>query len=170
MSSAYESALGHIAKKKGLEETEVGRLRAAVRRVGWVESKNTPDAVQQSGGPGRGTYQFEMGGSNTTAVQRLENFEKTYGPVSLSERDRAILSQEDPDFSQLSEDAQSAILVADWTMKTPGDEVGELARGEFPIKYFWAQHHWAGDPVDLPGKLQQFDNEMSDYERLGYPQ
>ena len=115
---------------------------------------------------GPGTYQFEMGGSNTTAVQRLENFEKTYGPVSLRARQSDLISR-DPDFSQLSEDAQSAILVADWTMK-----LRRRSRRTSPRRIpdrFWAQHHWAGDPVTYPESYSS-SIARNRYERLGYPQ
>jgi len=137
-----------------------------MRRVGWVESKNTPDAVQDGGGPGRGTYQFETGASTKSLKQRLKNFEKVYGFSGLSTKDREAL--EAGDVSKISEDGQDALVLIDWTMKTPHDELGELARGEYDPKYFWATFHWAGKKKDLPKKLDQWDREMADYERMGY--
>lgn len=167
--SPYADVLNAVAGKKKLKAEEVGRLDAAIRRVGWVESKNDPTALQAGGGPGRGEFQFELteggSGANATARQRLKNFEKKYGPVRLSKADRETLAQDDPDFSQLSQDAQRAIVLADWVMKTPADEVGDLARGKYPIGDFYLDYHWAGDPNERPQKQQQFLGEMRDYER-----
>ena len=166
MSEAKQSVFDRFVEKKGLKPTDLKMLDAVLRRVGWVESKNTPDAVQESGGPGRGTFQFELGASTDALKTRLSNFESTYGSVKLSKEDRAAL--EAGDMSKVSEDGQEALTLVDWTMKTPGDEVGELARGNFNPKYFWAQFHWAGDKKDLGKKLAQWDREMVDYERMGY--
>ena len=166
MSSALDSVMGLLSEAKELTEVDQKRLKAVMRRVGWVESKNTPDAVQDSGGPGRGTYQFETGGSTKALQQRLTNFEKVYGDAGLSEEDRVALAE--GDVSKVSEDGQDALVLVDWTMKTPGDEVGELARGLYDPKFFWSTFHWAGDPKDLKKKHEQWNREMEDYERSGY--
>ena len=163
---AKDNTLLLLADRKDLTAEEVKRLDAVMRRVAWVESKMDPTAEQSSGGPGRGKYQFELGESTKTLQQRLRNFEKTYGDTGLSAEDREALAAGDA--SKISEDGQDALVLVDWTMKTPGDEVGELARGEYDPKYFWATFHWAGETDELPKKLDQWDGEMSDYERMGY--
>lgn len=166
MSDAKQSVFDLFAEKKSLKPTDLKVLDAVLRRVGWVESKNNPEAVQESGGPGRGEFQFELGASMDSLKTRLKNFESTYGAVKLSEADRKAL--EGGDMSKVSKDGQEALTLVDWTMKTPGDEVGDLARGAINPKYFWAQFHWAGDEKELPKKLAQWDREMADYERMGY--
>ena len=169
MSNAYVATMQALADKKGLSADELARLDAVVRRVGWVESKNDPSAVQSSGGPGRGMFQFETAegsGESKTAAKRLSNFERRYGRVPLPKSDRAELSRKDPDFSKLSEEGQKAVLLANWTMKTPGDEVGALARGEMDPKQFWLEYHWGGAEEDVPAKADQWDREMADYSRL----
>lgn len=171
----YKSVLSRVAQKKNLEDIDVKRLDAIVRRVGWVESKNDPSAVQKTAkgtGPGRGMFQYEKAGKNgsgATAANRLRNFEKNYGPVDIPEADRKELKKADPDFSALSEATQKAVLIADWVMRTPGDEVGQLARGEMDPKDFYLDYHWAGHGGDEQKRLSkqaQWDREMMDYSRL----
>ena len=164
MSSAKEAVIGQIAEKKGLVGDEPARLDAALRRVGWVESKNDPEAVQDGGGPGRGKHQHELGASTDALKQRLTNYEKTYGVVPLTEEDRSAL--EAGDMSKVSEDAQDALTLVGWVMKTPGDEVGELARGEYKVGQFWLDYHWAGKEEDAPAKKKQWVREMADYQRM----
>lgn len=166
--SSYESALNAVAEKKGLSGEQIGRLDAAVRRTGYVESKNDPTALQGGGGPGRGEFQFETSagsGAGKTAANRAKSFEKKYGSLNLSEEDRKELNKKDPDFSKISQDGQRAILIADWVMKTPGDEVGAVARGEMPMEDFWLDYHWAGSAEDKEQKRSQWRREMADYER-----
>lgn len=167
--SAYASVLNSVKNKKGLSAEDTARLDAVVRRVGFVESKNDPRAQQAEGGPGRGEFQFEVSsgsGANKTAATRLATFEKMYGPVKLSKADRKEIESEDPDFSKISQDGQRAIVIADWVAKTPGDEVGELARGTINPGDFWMDYHWAGKKEDRPAKRQQWDREMVDYKRM----
>lgn len=164
MSEVKQAVIAQIAEKKGLVGDEPARLDAALRRVGWVESKGDPEAVQAGGGPGRGKHQHEMGASTDALKQRLKNYEKTYGDVPLTEADRKAL--EAGDMSKVSEDGQDALTLVGWVMKTPGDEVGELARGEYKVGQFWLDHHWAGDAKDAPAKKEQWMREMADYQRM----
>jgi hypothetical protein len=164
MSSVKQAVIDQIAEKKGLVGDEPARLDATLRRVGWVESKNNPEAVQEGGGPGRGKHQHELGASTDALKQRLVNYEKTYGPVPLTEEDRAALKK--GDMSKVSEDGQDALTLVGWVMKTPGDEVGELARGEYKPGQFWLDYHWAGAEEDIPKKKEQWMREMNDYRRV----
>lgn len=164
MSSVKQAVMAQIVDKKGLKGDEPARLDAALRRVAFVESKGDPEAVQHGGGPGRGKYQHELGASTDALKQRLKNYEKTYGEVPLSEADRKAL--EAGDMSKVSEDAQDALTLVGWVMKTPGDEVGELARGEYKVGQFWLDYHWAGAEEDAPAKKEQWVREMTDYQRM----
>lgn len=164
MSSAKEAVLGQIAQRKGLKDAETKTLDAVLRRVAFVESKGDPTAVQEGGGPGRGKYQHELGASTDSLKQRLKNYEKTYGEVPLSPSDRKAL--EAGDMSKVSEDAQDALTLVGWVMKTPGDEVGALARGQYKIGQFWLDYHWAGAEEDKQAKQEQWVREMSDYQRI----
>jgi len=169
----FLSALLQVGAKKNLTEKEIGRLKAIINRVGYVESKNTPDAVQVVNGggtgPGRGEFQYEMSGKNgssATARNQLKKFEKAYGKVDLPQEDRDELAKDVPDFSQISQDGQRAVLLAEWVMKTPADEVGDLARGHIQDKDFWLDYHWAGhggDQAKRAKKGKQWDREMLDY-------
>ena len=164
MSSVKETVLGQIAQKKGLKDTEAKTLDVALRRVAFAESKGDPEAVQQGGGPGRGKYQHELGASTDALKQRLKSYEKTYGDVPLTEADRKAL--EAGDMSKVSEDGQDALTLVGWVMKTPGDEVGQLARGEYKVGQFWLDYHWAGAEEDAPAKKEQWVREMTDYQRM----
>jgi len=155
--------LKQIADKKGLVGDETARLDATLRRVGFVESKGDPEAVQDGGGPGRGKHQHELGASTDALKQRLENYEESYGFVPLTQADRKAL--EAGDMSKVSEDGQDALTLVGWVMKTPGDEVGELARGEYKPGQFWLDYHWAGKAEDAPAKKEQWMREMADYQR-----
>ena len=163
MSSAKATVLAQISDKKGLKEAEAKTLDAALRRVAFAESKGVADAVQESGGPGRGMYQHELGESTDALQQRVKNYEKVYGEIPLSEEDRKALKA--GDMSKVSEDGQSAMTLAGWVMKTPGDEVGQLARGEYKIGQFWLDYHWAGADEDREAKKKQWVREMTDYRR-----
>lgn len=162
--TAKDTVLEQIAHQKGLSSTETKRLDVARKRVGFVESKNNPTARQTGGGPGRGTYQFEEGDSTDALKQRLKNYTKVYGRVPLTEKD--IKALEAGDMSKVSEDGQDALVLIDWVMKTPGDEVGELARGEYRIGQFWLDYHWAGEEKDRQSKKEQWVREMTDYQRI----
>ena len=168
----YLSALLQVGAKKNLTEEEIGRLKATIQRVGWVESKNNPTIHQTGGGPGRGEFQYEAlgeDGSSATARNRLKWFERKYGDVDLSATDRREMEQKVPDFSKISQDGQRAVLLADWVARTPGDQVGELAKGEMTDKDFWLDYHWAGHGGDKAKRLKkgaQWDREMGDYKRL----
>ena len=172
----YESALFKVGAKKDLTAEEVARLKATIKRVGWVESKNDPLAVQGIAGggtgPGRGLFQYEAlgeDGSSATAKNRLKWFEKNYGKVDLPQSDRDEMAEDVPDFTNISEDGQRAILLADWVARTPGDQVGEVARGEMTDKDFWLDYHWAGAPNSPKKRAKkglQWDKEMVDYARL----
>jgi hypothetical protein len=164
MSNVKQAVLTQIGERKGLKSEQVGRLDAALRRVAFAESKGDATAVQESGGPGRGKYQHELGASTEALSQRLKNYEKVYGEVPLSDVDRKAL--EEGDMSKVSEDAQDALTLVGWVMKTPGDEVGELARGNYKMGQFWLDYHWAGAEEDRQAKKEQWVREMRDYQRI----
>jgi hypothetical protein len=164
MNEAKATVLEQIAEKKGLRTEEIGRLDAFSRRVAFAESKGDPKAEQTSGGPGRGLYQHEEGESTEALQQRVTNYEKTYGVIPLSKEDRKAL--EDGKVTDMSADAQTAVTLAGWVMKTPGDEVGELARGDYKMGQFWLDYHWAGEEEDAPAKKEQWVREMEDYRRM----
>lgn len=170
--SLYQTVLSLLKDKKGLSSTEVATLDAATRRIGWVESKNNPSALQDGGGPGRGMFQFEVkdkGGSNEakTVETRLSNFEKTYGKLPLSAEVRKELAKPQPDFTKLPEDAQKALLWVNLTMKTDHDEVGDVAKGKLDVRDLWLQYHWAGKGEEERAKKEaQWEREMRDYQRI----
>ena len=164
MSSAKEAVLSQLQERKGLKDSEVARVDAFARRVAFTESKGDPKAVQTSGGPGRGMYQHEEGESTESLQQRVKNYEETYGEIPLSPEDRKAL--EDGRVVDMSADAQTATTIAGWVMKTPGDEVGELARGNYKMGQFWLDYHWSGAKEDAPAKKEQWVREMTDYQRI----
>tara|TARA_R110000868_G_scaffold255828_3_gene512495 strand:+ start:3564 stop:4421 length:858 start_codon:yes stop_codon:yes gene_type:complete len=166
---AYDNILKLLQDKKKLTDEEIARLDASLRRVAHVESKGDATAHQLGGGPGRGLFQFENAsgsGSSATAAVRVKTFEKLYGPLGLTTADTKELNKDNPDFSKISADGQKAITLANWTIKTSGDTVGDLARGTIPLKDFWIKHHWAGKEKDVDQKGRQWDREMKAYERM----
>lgn len=164
MSSAKEAVLGQIQERKGLKDSEVARVDAFARRVAFTESKGDPKALQDGGGPGRGMYQHEEGESTKSLQQRVKNYEETYGEIPLSAEDRKALNE--GRVVDMSADAQTATTIAGWVMKTPGDEVGELARGEYKMGEFWLKYHWSGKEEDKAAKQEQWVREMVDYQRI----
>ncbi len=171
----FEDALDILQNNRGLTEVDILSLRKVIDKVGYVESKNvaTQKQIARGGGtgPGRGLFQYEalgIDGSSVTAKNRLAAFERTKGEISLSAADRAELNTAIPDFTNISARGQRAALLADWIMRTPSDEVAQLARGEMTAKDFWLDYHWAGhkgDPVKREAKGAQWDREMVTYEK-----
>lgn len=138
-----------LAKKKGWTPQQTENFRKYGDAVAFTESNNNPNAVQIGGGPGRGKYQYEVGGSVQTALNRLKSFNRAMGiEDNFTKKDREILSSKDPDFSKLSEDAQDAVFVADTWGKAPTDEI---ASGQISPEDTWVKYHWAGNADGTKG-------------------
>ena len=162
--TAKSSVLDQIQQRKGLKDAEVSRIDAFARRVAFTESKGDPTAMQESGGPGRGMYQHEEGDSTKSLQNRVKNYEGSYGTIALTDEDRKALKE--GRVADMSADGQTAVTIAGWVMKTPGDEVGELARGQYKMGQFWLDYHWSGAEEDRPAKQEQWVREMVDYQRI----
>ena len=150
-------SLDKFSSAKGFTEEEKARLKLYADQVAQVESLGKPDAVQGGGGPGRGKYQYELAsgsGRNKTGKQRLKNFEKKYGDLTLDAHDRNVLNQDDPDYSQMTEGGQDEVFFADLAMGPVNTR--ELARGEATPEDTWIKHHWAGAEDQAPQKREQW--------------
>ena len=138
-----ERYIAALAKKKGWSKEQAENFRKYGDAVAFTESNNDPYAVQIGGGPGRGKYQYEVGDSVKTALNRLKSFNRAMGiEDNFTKEDKKILSSENPDFSKLSEDAQDAVFVADTWGKAPTDSI---ASGEITPEDTWVKYHWAGN-------------------------
>lgn len=159
----FTKALMVEAKKKKWKPEGIQRVKDFLDKTAYVESKGNAKAKQTSGGPGRGKYQFQLGASSKSAKQRLRNWERSRKvKLPLSEQDEAELDKEEPDFSKLSERAQDAIALINYTMKPSSDVMSKVAEGSVDEGEVWADLHWAGDKKDKEAKLAQWDREVAD--------
>jgi len=165
-SDPFTKALMVEAKKKKWKPEGIQRVKDFLEKTAYVESKGVADSKQKGGGPGRGKYQFELGASSKSAKQRLRNWERSRQvKLPLSEQDEAELDKEAPDFSKLSERAQDALALINYTMKPSADVMSKIADGTVDEGEVWADLHWAGDKKDKKDKLAQWDREVADRAR-----
>lgn len=170
ISNPFTRALMTEAKRKKWGGEEIERVKTFLDKTAWVESKGDAKAVQSSGGPGRGKYQFELGASVKSAKNRIASWEKSRKTtLPLSQADRDELDKPNADFSKLSEEAQDAIALINYTMKPKGDVMTDVAKGVADEAEVWAKYHWAGDAAEKDKKLKQWAREMLDRDRLIAP-
>jgi hypothetical protein len=141
-------------------EAVADSLKSFGGKVAWVESDNIPDRIQESGGPGRGKYQYEMNvftggldenpqGAAETAVKRLINAYEGYGMEIPKEWSTLLdLNNLDSpsyniDFSKLPENLQDELFYAD-KQQDPDFKLGKLGSGELSMEDAWLDFHWAG--------------------------
>lgn len=150
--SLFDTALKYIAKDRGWTPGQADVLRRYAGQVAAVESNCNPTACQVGGGPGRGKYQFELAaggsGANTVARTRMARFTYRHGAyLRFPLEDDAVLQQDDPDFSRLSEDAQDVIFLANADMH-PKFKLDDLVTGKLSFEDAWIRYHWAGPERD----------------------
>ena len=160
-------------------ESVADSLQSFGGKVGWLESDNIIDRVQEPRGPGRGKYQYEMNvftggldenpqGGAETAVRRLQNAYKAYG-LEMSDDWKTLLNMselDEPsyniDFSTLPENLQDELFYAD-KQQDPDFKLIDLSSGELSMKNAWLDYHWSGSAVDRESKANYFDRKMKDY-------
>ena len=130
-----------------------------MRKIAFVESKNTLDAVQMlddgSKGEGRGLYQYEVGKSKGahTGINRLINMFDNI-PTFLD----GIIDK-NYDISGLSKEAQQSIFLADKlkdkTASFKGIDSNEKLARE------WADEHLATTEDKKDERIKFFLNEMN---------
>ena len=160
--SLAELVLNAIQKdpKRNYSDEEISVLKRHADYVANAESDNIANRIQMGGGPGRGKYQYELSTENKsgqqgakTAVNRYINFKKDK-KLTLTEEDKQLMQDKNPDFSKLSEDMQDAIFYADKAMgKMP---VTDLVKGNLSQEDAWADYHWAGNPEERQTKIDYF--------------
>lgn len=158
--SLYEQALDALAKSRGWGPAQCDMLRSYADQVAAVESDCNPTACQRGGGPGRGKYQFELmeggSGANAVARTRMMNFCYRHGVhLKFTEADQKVLESDDPDFSQLSEDAQDAIFIAN-ADRHPKMRLDDLVKGRLTFVDAWVRYHWAGGPEQEPARREHW--------------
>ena len=160
-------------------ESVADSLQSFGGKVGWLESDNIIDRVQEPRGPGRGKYQYEMNvftggldenpqGGAETAVRRLQNAYKAYG-LEMSDDWKTLLNMselDEPsyniDFSTLPENLQDELFYAD-KLQDEDFKLLDLSSGELSMKNAWLDYHWSGSAVDRESKANYFDRKMKDY-------
>jgi len=160
--SLAELVLNAIQKdpKRNYSDEEISVLKRHADYVANAESDNIANRIQMGGGPGRGKYQYELSTENKsgqqgakTAVNRYINFKKNK-KLTLTEEDKQLMQDKNPDFSKLSEDMQDAIFYADKAMgKMP---ITDLVKGNLSQEDAWADYHWAGNPEERQTKIDYF--------------
>lgn len=131
-------------------------LMEHMNKIAYVESLGKIDAVQESGGPGRGMFQYEMGKNQAgqTAVKRLVEL---FGS-SPSFLDGIV--EKEFDFSGLSKEAQESLFLADKLKDLTASFKGVDTDEE--LKDFWFKEHYAGTDST---KLDLFDRQLTDYKK-----
>ena len=125
-------------------------------KIAFVESKNVIDAIQESGGPGRGMFQYEIGKGQGahTAINRLINiFDHT--PTFLEG-----LTSKDYDISGLSKDAQETLFLADKLKDLTASFKGIDTDEKVKLAREWADEHYAGPETKKSDKIKFFLKEL----------
>ena len=151
---------------------DIKTINSILHQIGYVESKNVPDAIQIArgggDGPGRGLYQFETStgrgsGAFQTALNRLENFYNKIGEVVP---DWVINAKSHDNAALLSVSQQQDVLLADLAMKEGSDKLILEAINSGNAKELWLKKHWAGaneGTVEYEYKGLQWDKDMKTY-------
>ena len=153
-----------IQRARGFSDEEMEKLKEYSTSVGYTESDNIADRAQESGGPGRGKYQYELStekgsGANKTALQRYENF-LTKHKLEMNARDLEIINSKNLDFSTLSEDEQDAIFYADQAMGNL--PLADLVSGKLSFDDAWYTYHYAGKDETKRGLLGSRASQMTE--------
>jgi len=148
-----------IQQNRNWSDEETAILNSFANLVGYAESDNQADRLQDSGGPGRGMYQYEIGESQgaSTGRNRFFNFAKDNN-INVPEEYLGLLGEQGPtsiDFSKLPEDLQTAIFYAD-KAEHPEFSLNDLVSGKLSFEDAWADYHWAGDPTEREAKVDYF--------------
>ena len=148
-----------IQQNRNWSDEETAILNSFANLVGYAESDNQADRLQDSGGPGRGMYQYEIGESQgaSTGRNRFFNFAKDNN-INVPEEYLGLLGEQGPtsvDFSKLPQDLQTAIFYAD-KAKHPEFSLNDLVSGKLSFEDAWADYHWAGDPTEREAKVDYF--------------
>lgn len=143
-SNLKKKLINNIIKDKGGSPEDYQRL---IDTIAYHESAHTMDHTihQQSGGPGRGLFQFEGDkGSNRIyhAAIRTSNYLKSIGE-SVPNDIKNIIEQGTGDASTLSKETQESLFLGDLRMKG-GIDLKDYIDGNLQIQDIWADHWWAG--------------------------
>lgn len=165
----YSRALERYAKlKKWTPEQKAAFTRWAMI-VAETESFSGKETQQRGGGPGRGLFQYELSRgrgdwANKVAARRYQQLLSTLkkrgykvDDLELSPQDQKILNQKDPDFEQLSEEAQYALFLADKVMAADVPVVADILGKVDPktgkhipktqdeLESAYVKYHWRGN-------------------------
>jgi len=157
--SLSNQILKTIQQNRNWSDDETAILNSFANLVGYAESDNQADRLQDSGGPGRGMYQYEIGESQgaSTGRNRFFNFAKNNN-INVPEEYLGLLGEQGPtsiDFSSLPQDLQTAIFYAD-KAEHPEFKLNDLVSGKLSPENAWADYHWAGDPTEKEAKVDYF--------------
>ena len=157
--SLSNQILKTIQQNRNWSDDETAILNSFANLVGYAESDNQADRLQDSGGPGRGMYQYEIGESEgaSTGRNRFFNFAKNNN-INVPEEYLGLLGEQGPtsiDFSKLPQDLQTAIFYAD-KAEHPEFKLNDLVSGKLSPENAWADYHWAGDPKEKETKVDYF--------------
>jgi hypothetical protein len=178
--------LDAIAKDPKYGQAVSDSLQSFGGKVGFLESDNIADRVQNDGGggPGRGKYQYEMNvfnnenynpqGGAETAVRRLINSYENYG-MEIPEDINNLLNLskiDEPsyniDFSMLPEQLQDELFYAD-KQQNPNFKLAELGSGKLSMKDAWLNYHWSGAEAERESKSNYYDKKIIDYNNSMFP-
>jgi len=155
-----EKIINYLIKEKGGTKEQYLDL---LKKIGYHESAHTMDPTikQIGGGPGRGIYQFEEGqnAGGITAARRTKQYLDSVG-ASIPKWLKEATSSDSLDATKLSTEQQGILFLGNMR-KHPKADLGKLVNGEESIEDFWANYHWAGDPLDRKNRINSFKESIS---------
>lgn len=155
-----EKIINYLIKEKGGTKEQYLDL---LKKIGYHESAHTMDPTikQIGGGPGRGIYQFEEGqnAGGITAARRTKQYLDSVG-ASIPKWLKEATSNDSLDATKLSAEQQGILFLGNMR-KHPKADLGKVVNGEESIEDFWANYHWAGDPLDRKNRINSFKESIS---------
>ena len=164
--SAYDMLMDKVLEKTasnvGQKEVEKLMKMIAYHETG-PHQRNLPEARQAGGGPGRGLYQYELStsggsGAGRTAMNRLLNVlgEENLPKWAYKYFDKYFEPEGDVDFSELTEEQQNILFLADKLQDPIRGNIGQI--GVESDSLWWAKYHHKGG-----GDTTKFDASRSSY-------
>lgn len=132
--SLYKEVLNHVAKDANAKVEDIQKIMAL---TSYHESRNMNKA-QDSGGPGRGYYQFELK-SVPVAAKRLSEY-LTSREIAVPAWVEKIKLEETYDATRLTPTQQNLLFLGEHRQKPTSPFTGYL-QGKVSAVDWWAQGH-----------------------------
>lgn len=124
-----------IAKDKALPPSV---LMSAAEQIAFHESKGVVDKKQESGGPGRGLFQYEQGSKDDSAAVARNRAMAAYKRYSLPVPEWLSELPEDFNPAELTKEQQYTLFFGDHRER-PNSDFAKLK--EMPLDEWWGKFH-----------------------------